>query len=155
LPLDSRAPDGETISTRLRQKERDMPIELDFLGATLVLALVQILLTAHVRTRQYGLDWNVGPRDMAMPPLNPLAGRLVRAQANLFETLPLFIGAVLAAAIAGRLETKTGIGAGLYFFGRLLYVPIYAAGIPKLRSAVWGVAMIGLVMILAGLFFGR
>lgn len=132
-----------------------MPIELTFLGATLILALVQILLTAHVRTRQYGLDWNVGARDAEMPPLNPLAGRLARAQANLFETLPLFIGAVLAAAIANRLGTTTAIGAGLYFFGRLIYVPLYASGIPKIRSLAWGVAMVGLGMILWALLLGR
>jgi uncharacterized MAPEG superfamily protein len=132
-----------------------MPIELTFLGATLVLALVQILLAGHFRTRQYGVDWNVGARDETMPPLNPLAGRLARAQANLFETLPLFVGAVLAAVIANRLGTKTEIGAGLYFFGRLLYVPLYAAGIPKLRSLVWGVATLGLALILWALLFGR
>ena len=66
-----------------------MPIELTLLGATLVLALVQIMIAGQLRTRQYGTKWNAGPRDEAQPPLDPLPARLVRAQANLFETLPL------------------------------------------------------------------
>ena len=131
-----------------------MPIELHLLGATLILALVQILLTTHLRTRQYGTKWNAGPRDEAMPPLNPLAGRMLRAQQNLFETLPLFIGAVLAAAVAGRLGMLTSIGAHLYFFGRLAYVPLYAIGVPYVRSLVWVAATVGLVLVIVGLFWG-
>jgi len=131
-----------------------MRIELYLLGATLVLALVQVLLTAHLRTRQYGIEWNAGPRDEAMPPLNPLAGRMLRAQENLYETLPLFVGAVLAAAVAGRLGLLTALGTHLYFFGRLIYVPLYAIGIPVVRSLVWLVATAGLVLVIAGLLIG-
>ena len=131
-----------------------MRIELYLLGATLILALVQILLTAQLRTRQYGVTWNTGPRDESMPPLKPLPGRLLRAQENLFETLPLFIGAVLGAAVAGRLGTLTTIGACLYFFGRLVYLPLYAAGIPVVRSLVWMAATGGLVLVIAGFMLG-
>src|ERR1700761_4885786 len=131
-----------------------MPIELTFLGATLVLALVQIMLTAQVRTKQYGTAWNVGARDAEMPPLNPLAGRLARAQANLFETLPLFIGAVLATVLAGRLGFLTSLGASLYFFGRVIYLPLYALGVPVVRTIVWMIATVGLVLILWALLAG-
>jgi uncharacterized MAPEG superfamily protein len=89
-----------------------------------------------------------------MPQLNPVAGRMLRAQENLFETLPLFIGAVLAAVVAGRLGLMTSLGAHLYFFGRLIYVPLYAIGIPVVRSLVWTVATGGLVLVLIGLLFG-
>ena len=131
-----------------------MRLEMTLLGATLVLALVQIMLAGNVRTKQYGTAWNVGARDADMPPLNPLAGRLLRAQANLFETLPLFIGALLGAAYANKLGLLTQIGASLYFSGRLLYVPLYAAGIPVVRTIVWMVASVGLVLILWALLFG-
>jgi uncharacterized MAPEG superfamily protein len=128
-----------------------MRIEYYLLGASLVLALVQILLAAHFRTRQYGLDWNMGARDAGMPPLDPVPARLFRAQANLLETLPIFLGALLACAAAGKLGHKTEIGAHLYFFGRLLYVPLYAFGIKGVRSIVWGIATLGIVLILAAL----
>jgi len=131
-----------------------MRIEYYLLGATLILALIQILLAAHLRTLQYGLKWNAGARDEAMPPLNPLPGRLLRAQQNLFETLPLFIGALLGAAVVGRLGALTSIGAHLYFFGRLIYLPLYAIGIPVVRSLVWVAATAGLVLVIAGLMLG-
>jgi len=131
-----------------------LPIELKLLGATLILAIAQILIAGQARTRQYGRRWNTGARDEAMPPLEPLPARLLRAQANLFETLPLFAAAVLAAAVAGRLGFKTMLGAHLYFWARLAYVPLYAAGVPVVRTLVWTIALIGLLLVIAGLFLG-
>lgn len=130
----------------------DMTPEFIALAATLVLALVQILAAGAVRTSELGARWNAGPRDGDVPPPGKLAGRLKRAQDNLFETLPLFIAAVLMAEVAGKTGDLTALGAYLYFFGRLVYVPIYALGIPYLRSAVWGVAAVGLILIIAALF---
>jgi uncharacterized MAPEG superfamily protein len=131
-----------------------MATELYLLAATLVLALVQILAAGQARTRQYGTRWNLGPRDEPAAPLDPIAGRLVRAQANLFETLPLFSAAVLAAAVADRLGTLSLIGAHLYFWGRLIYVPLYVSGIPGPRSLVWIGSAFGLVLVIAGLLIG-
>lgn len=131
-----------------------MPTEFHLLGATLLLALAQIMIAGAARTRQYGRAWNMGARDAAMPPLDPLPARLLRAQANLFETLPLFVGAMLAAAVAQRLGPKTLIGAHLYFWGRLVYVPLYAAGVPGVRSLAWMAATAGLLLIIAGLMVG-
>lgn len=122
-----------------------MRIELTMLVWALVLAFVQILLFDFARTSQYGLKWNTGPRDENMPALNPMAGRLQRAQYNLYETLPLFIGGVLVAHIAGRENELTAIGAQVYFWGRVVYLPLYAFGIRQIRSLVWLVSTAGLV----------
>ena len=125
-----------------------MTTELTLLAWTLVLALVQIFAAAGARTQQFGMKWNAGPRDEELPPLNPVAGRLVRAQANLFETLPLFIAAVLIAHVAGKEGGLATTGAWLYLIGRIAYVPLYAMGVPVVRSIAWGVAFLGLVLIL-------
>ena len=124
-----------------------MTTELTILAWTLVLAFVQILLFDVARTRQYGLNWNTGPRDEAMPPLSPIAERLRRAQDNLYETLPLFIAAVLISHLAGRDSRWTAIGAEIYFWGRVAYVPLYAFGVKQIRSLVWLVSTAGLVII--------
>ena len=131
-----------------------MKLEYIMLGATLALALVNILWAGNARTRQYGTDWNMGARDEDMPPLNPLAGRLLRAQANLYETLPLFIAAVLGAALLDRLGWKTEVGASLYAVGRLIYLPLYAAGIPKIRTLVFAVSLAGLILCWWAMMFG-
>ena len=130
----------------------DMTPEFILLALTLILALVQIGAAGAARTVELGGKWNAGPRDEAVPPPGKLAGRLIRAQANLFETLPIFAAAVIMAHIAGKDGQLTMIGTHLYFFGRLIYVPLYAFGIPYIRSLVWLVAAAGLVMVLAALF---
>lgn len=130
----------------------DMTPEFILLAFTLILALVQIGAAGMARTAELGGKWNAGPRDGATPPPGKVAGRLMRAQANLFETLPLFAAAVIMAHIAGKDGALTALGAHLYFFGRLIYVPLYAFGVPYIRSLVWLVAAAGLVLVLAALF---
>lgn len=128
-----------------------MTTELTLLTWTIILAIVYIMAFDVVRTRQYGTKWNMGARDGAMPPLSPVADRLGRAQANLFETLPLFIAAVLIANVAGIHTRTTVVGAELYFWARVIYLPLYAFGVPVVRSLVWLVSLAGLVMIVAAL----
>jgi uncharacterized MAPEG superfamily protein len=124
------------------------------LVGTLILAFIQILAFDVARTGQYGLKWNMGARDEVMPPLSPVAERLKRAQDNLYETLPLFIAAVLIAVIAGKENHVTQLGAHIYLFGRILYVPLYAYGVKTIRSLVWIVSTIGLAMIIVNLLMG-
>ncbi len=130
----------------------DMTPEFILLAFTLVLALVQIGAAGAARTAELGAKWNAGARDGETPPPGQLSGRLLRAQSNLFETLPLFIGAVVMASIEGKFGTLTFLGTHLYFFGRLIYVPLYAFGIPVVRSLVWLTATAGLVMVIVALF---
>jgi uncharacterized MAPEG superfamily protein len=130
-----------------------MTTELTYLALTLILALVQIFLPAGARTVEFGSKWNAGPRDQTPAATKPLTGRLERAQANLFETLPLFIGAVLIAHVIGAAGPLTLWGTALYFWARVVYVPLYAFGVPYVRSLVWVVSLAGLVMVLASLFF--
>lgn len=131
-----------------------MSVEFTCLGALILLALVNIFWAGSTRTRQYGRAWNMGARDEAMPPLNPLAGRLLRAQANLYETLPLFVAALLGAALLDRFGWKTELGSLLYVVGRAIYLPLYAAGVPKVRTLVWTVSLIGLILVWWAMMFG-
>lgn len=125
-----------------------MTTELTYLAWTLVLALVYIGLPSQLRTLETGTAYNASARDTAGPPVGLYTGRLQRAQANLFETLPLFIGAVLIAHVAGRTGSLTGWGVALYFWARVVYLPLYALGIPYLRSLVWLASLAGLIMVI-------
>jgi uncharacterized MAPEG superfamily protein len=127
---------------------------LTILVWTLVLAFAQILAFDFARTGQYGIKWNTGPRDEAMPPLSPVAERLRRAQDNLYETLPLFIAAVLIAHLAGKENAQTLLGAQIYLAGRVVYVPLYAFGVRQIRSLVWLASTAGLIMIVWNLLAG-
>ena len=73
-----------------------MAVELKIAAFGAVLLIVHIFAAVHLKTKQYGRAWNVGARDEALPPLNPVAGRLARAQANFQETFPIAIVACSA-----------------------------------------------------------
>lgn len=59
----------------------------------------------------------------------------------------------MIAHVIGASSALTVWGAALYFWGRVVYVPLYAFGVPYIRSLVWVVSLAGLVMVLASLFF--
>jgi len=124
-----------------------MTTELTILGWTLVLALVQIFLPSIARTRETGSTYNMSARDEPGPPVGKVTGRLKRAQANLFETLPLFAAAVLILHVTAQHNTLTLYGSALYLAARVLYVPLYAFGVPVVRSLVWSLSLVGLLML--------
>lgn len=123
------------------------PTELLVLTWGCVLAFVHILAAAQAKTRQYGTKWNIGPRDEELPSPRPIVGRMVRAQANFFETFPIFIAAVILAMSVGT-DSQTALGAWLWLGGRVAYLPLYALGVPVVRSLAWGVSLIGIVLVL-------
>lgn len=128
-----------------------MSIELKMLALAVVLGLVQIVLSAQTKNIQLGYWWAAGPRDGPRAQLSGIAGRLERALANFLETFPLFAAAVLIAHVAGKHSWMTVWGAQLYFWGRVVYLPLYAFGIPLARSLVWNVATFGIILILLSL----
>lgn len=130
-----------------------MPVEVTILFLAALLLLVHIFAAANARTNQYGVEWNMGARDEAMPPLNPKAGRLLRAQANFAETLPIAIIALLGAVVAGRTSEWTAIGGWIWLAGRVAYLPLYAMGIAKIRTLIFLVSLAGLAMILVAAAF--
>ena len=65
----------------------------------------------------------------------------------MLESLVLFAALVLIAVIAGKTNATTLLGAQLFFWARLVYAFVYMAGIPWLRTAVWLVSVIGLILI--------
>ena len=130
----------------------DVAVELKLLGAAIVVGLVQLLWAAAAARAQQDLKWAAGPRDTPMP-VGGVAARLDRAFWNFAETFPFFAAAVLACAVAGKLGTPLTVwGAGLYVAARALYVPLYASGIPTVRTLVWFVSLVGLVMVIVALF---
>jgi uncharacterized MAPEG superfamily protein len=70
------------------------------------------------------------------------------AQANSFEALPFFIGAVLIAHQLGAPQTLVDILAVLFVTLRVIYIAMYVAGLPNIRSAIWTLALLANVGIL-------
>ncbi|HWF64953.1 MAG TPA: MAPEG family protein [Rhizomicrobium sp.] len=120
---------------------------------SVVLGLVQLVIASMATNRDVGLPYNLSSRD-APPaaPVGTMAGRLVRAFNNFRETFGFFAVAVLLVLMLNRHDQNSALGAQLYFWARLIYVPVYALGIQVVRTIVWAVSIIGLVMVLLAAF---
>src|SRR5918911_2426968 len=101
-----------------------------------LLTFVQMLVAVSAATMQVGLPALAGNRE-GLAPCTGWAGRAARAHHNMLENLLLFAALVLVAALAGRTNSTTLLGAQLFFWARLVYAVVYLAGIPYLRTAVW------------------
>ena len=110
----------------------------------LLLFVVQLFLQETSRYR-FNLWQIMGNRD-TRPKETIIAARLDRAKNNMLEALPLFLGLAMLSLIKGGNAGATDNGAILFLIARIIYVPVYAAGIPVLRSLVWLAGMTGLLM---------
>ncbi len=111
---------------------------------TLLMLLVASAFCAKAWTPP-GAEIAFGNRENLPVALGP-AGRSDRAAKNMMEGMIMFLAAVLAAQIAGK-APQAALGATVFFWARLVYWPVYAAGIIYLRTAVWFVSIIGIGMI--------
>ncbi len=125
-----------------------MNTELTVLAWGCVLAIVHIFAAVRVKTRQYGTKWNMGARDEELPPPQPIVGRLARAQANFFETFPIAAAAILIVSMAGLNDRWTAAGAIIWLAARVLYLPVYAAGIAVVRTLIFFASIVGILLIL-------
>lgn len=131
-----------------------MAVELRILALGALLLVVHIFTATRFKTAQYGRKWNMGARDEALPPPSPVTGRTMRAQANFEETFPIAIVALLGVVIANRTSTTTALGGWIWLGARVVYLPLYAVGVPMIRTVVFLVSMVGLGMVLWPLLFG-
>jgi uncharacterized MAPEG superfamily protein len=127
-----------------------MPLELStdlhLLVWSVALCVVQMLIAVIGAQLQVGLPRLAGNRE-ALPEIAGWAGRAARAHRNMLENLVLFAVLVLVAQVAGLANETTGLGAQLFFWGRVAYAAIYLIGIPWLRTGAWAVSMAGLILI--------
>jgi uncharacterized MAPEG superfamily protein len=125
-----------------------MRFELAMLAAACLLCLLQIVVASHAASLQRGYRWTASSRDAEVPALTGVAGRLERALRNFLETFPVFVAAVLLVHVLGRESVLSEWGAGLYVSARLVYLLLYAAGVPLIRSLIWNVAFVGIILLL-------
>ncbi len=129
-----------------------MSLELQILIGSILLGLFQILLATTFVTMERGIKWNLSSRGQELPPPKGVAGRLNRAAENFKETFPFFIAAVVVVQFLGKSNSITSVGAQLYFYGRIIYLPVYAFDITRIRSVIWCVATSGILLVLIGSF---
>jgi uncharacterized MAPEG superfamily protein len=123
-----------------------MTPDLKYLLMSVVLTFVQVLIAAAAANQTVGLTTLAGNRE-DLPGMTGFAGRAKRAHLNMIENMVLFTALVLIAAVAGKANATTAMGAMIFFWARLLHAAIYLLGVPWLRTVAWFVSVIGMVMI--------
>jgi len=123
-----------------------MNIELSALMAAVVLGLVHLSAASFSFKAQVGNKYTVGSRDEGLQPTGVTA-RLYRANANFLESFPYFAVCVIVVQMTGTSGALSQIGSALYLGGRVLFLPLYAAGLPWVRTLSWNAATLGLVLV--------
>jgi len=129
-------------------------VEMQMLWLSIALGVAQLLLATLFSVGRRGLPWGVGNRDEPAPPMGKFGGRVERAFRNFLETFVFFLGAVLIAQALNKHTAATALGAQVFFWSRLAYLPIYALGIPVLRTLVWAASLVGIGMVMRGIWPG-
>jgi uncharacterized MAPEG superfamily protein len=112
--------------------------EIHILALSGLLTCVQFVAMAVPSNKQLGPEWTMGARDQPRE-LTGLAGRLKRAFNNQLEGLLLYAVAAVCVTQLGASSPFTQTCAMAYLAARVVYVPLYALGVPLWRSLVWTV----------------
>ena len=128
----------------------EIPIELSLLILTAALTILQMLVSALGSITQIGLTTLAGNRDN-LTETTGWASRAQRAHRNMLESIAVFAILVMSAHHLNISNDMTVLGAQLFFWGRVAFSIIYVAGIPWVRTAAWGVSLVGLILIFSQL----
>ena len=127
-----------------------MTIELVLLAASVVLGIVHIIIVSQLQSWQRGYRWTASSREHSVA-LTGATGRAERALRNYLETFPFFAAAIFVVTVTNTHNWLTVWGAHFYFWGRIVYAILYMADLPFVRSLVWNIPTIGILMNVAGL----
>lgn len=127
-----------------------MSQELTYLTYAVILLIAHMLIQATASDFSKGLGWALGSQDEEREP-NVVALRLEKALRNYVFNLPAFIALALMLAITERGTETTALGAAVWFWARVAYVPAYASGIGPARSVAWFASLVGLALMIAPL----
>lgn len=108
----------------------------------LVAALLPIVCTGIAKWGMFGKARRDGGYDNANPRAwlssqTEWRARANAAQANSFEALPFFIGAIVIAHQLGAHQGRLDILAFIYIVLRMVYIMLYVADMATARTLVW------------------
>lgn len=130
-----------------------MTPELTYLAYAVILLLVHMMAQAGLAVLANGIAWGMSPRDYDTDPGKP-ANRAARALTNYAYNMPAFAVLALAVTVAGVNTDSTALGAAIWLWARVIYLPAYIFAVPVLRSVAWIASIGGLIMMLGPLLTG-
>lgn len=111
----------------------------------LVVAVLPIVCAGLAKAGMFGKPRREGGYDNGEPRTwlarqTDWRARANAAQANSFEAMPFFIGAVIIAHQLGAHQGRLDILAFLFVVLRMLYIMMYVSGMANVRSIIWSIA---------------
>lgn len=131
-----------------------MTADLHYFAGSTLLLFIMLLSASLIRARAWspaGTILALQNRDN-LPEHTPLSARADRAAKNMLEAMVLFMAALLVARLGGGDAASIAHSAAIFFWARVVYWFVYLAGVPYLRTAVWGVGVYATVMTVAAVY---
>jgi uncharacterized MAPEG superfamily protein len=122
--------------------------EVVCLELSVLLWIAQVVVQAYLAEEEFGLAYLLSPRDEQRVAKGVACGRATRALNNYVENLVPFAALALALIATGH---GGGLGATIWIIARILYLPAYLFGVTYVRTGLWGISIIGLLMMLGRL----
>jgi uncharacterized MAPEG superfamily protein len=123
-----------------------------FVLLVLALFVIQTLIPGRLREpagpgEPSSLKQRLGNRDQIRP-FTVTGQRAARALANLQEAMPVFLGLALLDMLLVPEAPLAKTGALVFLIARAVYLAIYLAGIPVVRSLVFAASWVGLALMM-------
>jgi uncharacterized MAPEG superfamily protein len=127
-----------------------MTPELMILVQCVILTFILIAIPAGISLMSKGPVTLAGSRD-DLPDPTGFEARAIRTRNNMLENMIMFAPLIIVAHLAEVSTANTVLGAQLFLYARMLHAIVYLAGWPWIRTLVYGISLIGMVMIVVAL----
>jgi len=127
--------------------------ELTCLELSVLLWVAHVLTQAFAARTEFGDAYLFTPRDTQPAAKGLACGRATRALGNYVENYGPFIAMALALIATGQAGGLGAAGATIWILARIVYLPIYLMGVIYVRTGLWAISVIGLLMMLYRLVF--
>ena len=110
--------------------------ETTILAAYGLLIMITILMQVLGSMRQLSLGYLMSARDDPRE-AGRVTARIKRALDNSIVAMALFAPAVLILTVLDRNNDTTLVAAEVFLIARIIYLPVYALGVPAIRTLAW------------------
>ena len=93
-----------------------------------------------------GIKWIFYNRDTVLEGVAAWGGRAIRAHDNLADNLAMYAAVIGIAHITGATNGVTMVAGMVLLGARVLHAMVYIAGIPYLRTAIFAVAQLAMLV---------
>lgn len=124
-----------------------MSPELTWVGATALLTMLMWVPYILSLIGQTGLVGAVSDTENATALDAPWAQRAKRAHANAVENLVVFAPLAIGVHVAGLGSGTTATACAVYFWARLAHYLVYTLGVPWLRTPIFAVSWVCMLVL--------